>query len=64
MNYLLTENAVAKLRRVIAPRSGNTGAIAATGEVRCNRNGRYRVYEARGKKSLVVNVAIRRNGNL
>ena len=40
------------------------GAIAATGQVRCNRNGRYRVYEARGKKSLVVNVAIRRNGNL
>ena len=31
MNYLLTENAVAKLRRVIAPRSGNTGAVAASG---------------------------------
>ena len=31
MNYVLTPNAVAKLRRAIAPRSGNTGAIAATG---------------------------------
>ena len=30
-NFVLTPNAVAKLRRAIAPRSGNTGAIAATG---------------------------------
>jgi hypothetical protein len=31
MNYVLTPNAVEKLRRAIAPRSGNTGAVAATG---------------------------------
>lgn len=31
MNYVLTPNAVAKLRRAIAPRSGNTGAVAASG---------------------------------
>lgn len=30
-NFVLTPNAVAKLRRAIAPRSGNTGAVAATG---------------------------------
>lgn len=30
-NFVLTPNAVAKIRRAIAPRSGNTGAIAATG---------------------------------
>lgn len=30
-NFVLTPNAVAKLRRAIAPRSGNTGATAATG---------------------------------
>ena len=31
MNFVLTPNAVVKLRRAIAPRSGNTGATAATG---------------------------------
>lgn len=31
MNFVLTPNAVEKLRRAIAPRSGNTGAVAATG---------------------------------
>jgi hypothetical protein len=30
-NFVLTPNAVAKLRRAIAPRSGNTGAAAASG---------------------------------
>ncbi len=30
-NFVLTPNAVAKLRRAIAPRSGNTGAVAASG---------------------------------
>lgn len=30
-NFVLTPNAVAKLRRAIAPKSGNTGAVAATG---------------------------------
>lgn len=30
-NFVLTPNAVAKLRRAIAPKSGNTGAAAATG---------------------------------
>lgn len=30
-NFVLTPSAVAKLRRAIAPRSGNTGAVAATG---------------------------------
>lgn len=30
-NFVLTPSAVAKVRRAIAPRSGNTGAIAATG---------------------------------
>jgi hypothetical protein len=30
-NFVLTPNAVAKLRRAIAPRSGNTGATAASG---------------------------------
>lgn len=30
-NFVLTPNAVAKLRRAIAPRSGNTGAVAANG---------------------------------
>ena len=30
-NFVLTPNAVAKLRRAIAPRSGNTGAPAASG---------------------------------
>ena len=34
------------------------GAIADTGKVCCNRNGRYRVFEARGDRSLVVRVAI------
>ena len=34
------------------------GAIADTGAVCCNRNGRYRVFEARGAKSLAVRVSI------
>ena len=34
------------------------GAIADTGAVCCNRNGRYRVFEARGVKSLAVRVSI------
>ena len=31
MNYVLTENAVGKIRRAIAPRAGNTGAVGANG---------------------------------
>ena len=34
------------------------GAIVDTGAVCCNRNGRYRVFEARGVKSLAVRVSI------
>ena len=34
------------------------GAIADAGAVCCNRNGRYRVFEARGAKSLEVRVSI------
>ncbi len=35
------------------------GGIADTGTVCCNRNGRYRVFEARGKDALCVKVEIR-----
>ena len=31
MNYVLTENAVGKIRRAIAPNPGNTGAVGANG---------------------------------
>ena len=31
MNYVLTENAVGKIRRAIAPSAGNTGAVGAIG---------------------------------
>lgn len=31
MNYVLTENAVGKIRRAIAPSAGNTGAVGANG---------------------------------
>ena len=34
------------------------GAIADTGAVCCNRNGRYRAFEARGKGSLSVKITI------
>ena len=34
------------------------GKIADTGVVCCNRNGRYRAFEARGKNRLVVKVSI------
>ena len=37
------------------------GGLVATGQVCCNRNGRYRVYEARGEKHLSVNVSIRKS---
>lgn len=33
-------------------------AIVDTGRTCCNRNGRYRVFEARGKKSLTVKAFI------
>ena len=35
------------------------GAISDTGKTCCNRNGRYRAFEARGEKSLAVKVSIR-----
>ncbi len=38
------------------------GTLADTGRTCCNRNGRYRVFEARGKGSLSVTVAIRKEG--
>ena len=34
------------------------GTVRDTGEVCCNRNGRYRAFEARGEKSLSVRVSI------
>ena len=34
------------------------GAIADTGGSACNRNGRYRVFEAHGKDSLKVQISI------
>ena len=34
------------------------GAIHDTGRTCCNRNGRYRAFEARGEKSLAVRVSI------
>ena len=39
-------------------RYSTDGAMADTGAVCCNRNGRYRVFEARGEKSLAVRVSI------
>ncbi|MBR2839636.1 MAG: hypothetical protein IKE55_12690 [Kiritimatiellae bacterium] len=36
------------------------GSLADTGRVCCNRNGRYRAFEARGDKGLSVAVSIRR----
>ena len=39
-------------------RYSTDGAMADTGAVCCNRNGRYRVFEARGEKSLAVRVLI------
>ena len=39
------------------------GVIADTGAVCCNRNGRYRVFEARGAKSLTVRVSIEASTN-
>lgn len=35
------------------------GELVDTGRVRCNRNGRYRVFEARGVKSVSVTVEIK-----
>jgi len=37
------------------------GAIVDTGRSACNRNGRYRRFEARGEKSLMVKISIERN---
>jgi len=39
-------------------RYSTDGAISDSGRVCCNRNGRYRVFEARGFKSLAVRVEI------
>ena len=39
------------------------GALADTGAVCCNRNGRYRAFEARGEKSLSVRVSIEDSTN-
>jgi hypothetical protein len=36
------------------------GTLVDTGRVCCNRNGRYRVFEARGEKSVSVTVEIRK----
>ena len=38
-------------------------ATADEGAVCCNRNGRYRVFEARGEKSLAVRVSIEASTN-
>ena len=40
------------------------GKIFDVGQVCCNRNGRYRVFEARGKDALVVRVIIKKKGNI
>lgn len=39
------------------------GAILDVGQVCCNRNGRYRVFEARGNDSLEVRVTIKKKEN-
>ena len=38
-------------------------ATADEGAVCCNRNGRYRVFESRGEKSLAVRVSIEASTN-
>ena len=35
------------------------GEIADTGHICCNRNGRYRVFEARGDRRLSVRIVLR-----
>lgn len=40
------------------------GAIFDVGQVCCNRNGRYRVFEARGKDALEVRVTIKKKENI
>ena len=44
-------------------RYSTDGAIVDAGAVCCNRNGRYRVFEARGEKSLAVRVSIEASTN-